>query len=63
MGVMKQLAVPFLALNAALFLFQLWAFLFLEPWSGNFVVGLLASGFLLLNMLLAGVLIWSDLDI
>jgi hypothetical protein len=60
---MRQLAVPFFALNVMLFLFQLATFLFLEPGSANFVVGILASVFFLANMAIAGALLRSDWDI
>jgi hypothetical protein len=63
MGVVKQLAVPFLAVNATLFLFQLWTFLFLEPGSADFTIGILASVFLLTNIVLSAALIRSNLDI
>lgn len=63
MGVVQQLAIPFIAVNVALLLFQLWTFLFLEPGSADFIVGLFSAGFFALNVLLAVWLIRSDLDI
>lgn len=63
MGVVQQLALPFIVVNAALLIFQLWTFLFVEPWSSTFIVGLIATGFFSLNITLALWLVRSDLDI
>lgn len=63
MGVLRQLSVPFLVLNAVLFLFMLWTLLLLEPWSESFTVAVLAGVFLVINMGLAAALFRSDVDI
>lgn len=63
MGVINQLALPFFALNAVLFVFLLWTFLYLQPWSGTFTVGILAGIFLIINMAASLLLVRSDIDI